>query len=419
MFLRSTCRRVANTSLLRSLPAAEGSSVEFTRYTEFDAPKETNLREALNSKEEWIAQEKVHGANFGVHGFHEGREVKFAKRSNFIRAEEFFFGYQRLTPIMTKQAPIVYQLLKEKFRCHIDAFIVYGELFGGKYNHPARGESKEIWMEFRSRMHRIAPIQSDFFPQYSPDIHFFAFELKYRTRPDEGWITCTIDEALSIFQHVPDLLYAKPMLRGSLEHCLAFNMDTYQTVIPHILGFGNMVLPGNFAEGMVLRTATRGGPSETLKNSTILKFKHRMFQESRHKNKIGERDPLLILQREISSRRGETLLLPSCFMNEKEQKSLNTILGMVCDNRLQSTISKYGLDVFCPNSDLPESEKKGFDDLVALLAKDAMKDWLKEATEEELRYSCFVKLMFANYLRHETEKFLQPKWKGIQRGENE
>ena len=385
---------------------------DFVRYTEFETPKESKLRDLMQKDDEWVAQEKVHGANFGVHVFQGGAEIKFAKRSTFIRPEEYFFGYTKLVPALTKQVPIIQQLLEERIRKKVDSFIVYGELFGGKYTHPDMGH-KELFWEFLGKMHRIAPIQTDFFPQYSPDLHFFAFELKYRSVPKGPLVTCPIDDSIAVFSGVPDFLYAKPLLRGTLEHCLGFNMDVYQTVVPHVLGLGNFVLPGNFAEGMVLRQTKRGGTESEISPHSILKFKHRMFQESRHRNKIGERDPLHVLYREISHRRGETLLDPASFMSDREISSLNSLLDLVCENRFQAVISKYGLDVFSPKSDMPESERKGPAELVELLAKDAMKDWLKERSFEELSYTNYVKLMFANYLRNECEKFVVKVWHSL------
>ncbi|KNH03941.1 RNA editing ligase [Perkinsela sp. CCAP 1560/4] len=387
------------------------NDADFVRYTEFETPKEHFLRDMMRSDDEWVAQEKVHGANFGIHVL-SGGEVKFAKRSMFIRPEEYFFGYTKIAPKLTQQMPIIQQLLEERVRKKVDSFIVFGEIFGGKYTHPAMGQ-KELFWEFLGKMHRIAPIQTDFFPQYSPDLHFFAFELKYRSLPNGPLITCPIDDSVAVFSGVPDFLYAKPLLRGTLEHCLGFNMDIYQTVVPQLLGLGNFVLPGNFAEGMVLRKAKRGGEESEIPPHSILKFKHRMFQESRHRNKIGERDPLHVLYHEISHRRGETLLDPSSFMSDSEVASLTSLLDMVCENRFQAVISKYGIDVFSPKSDMPESERKGPVELVELIAKDAMKDWLKERSFEELAYTNYVKLMFANYLRNEAEKFVVKVWQNL------
>jgi len=400
---------------------------QFTKYTEFDSPKEANLRkQMLDPNVIWCAQEKVHGANFGMHCYDEGRDIRFAKRTAFIRDNEFFFGYTRITPKLSKAVPYFRDLLREKFG-HIDAFIVFGEIFGGKYTHPHLGQEgmKEIWHDFRGQRHRIAPIQMDIFPQYHPDIHFFAFEIKYRSIPDGEWITCTVDESVSIFEQVPDFLYGKVLLRGPLKHCLAFNMDTYQTVLPHVLGLGDYVLPGNFAEGLIMRTTTRGGLESKLNNSndiskgfaTILKFKHRMFQETRHANKIGERDPLLVLQAEISREIGETIIDPASYMKPNELKSLKSLTDLVCENRLMGMLSKTGLDVFNPKSGMDEKDMKTQEDLANLVAKDAMKDWLKIATPSELRYTHFVKIMFANHVKNESDRLVAKRWNAIQKGQ--
>ena len=44
-------------------------------------------------KDEWIATEKVHGANFGIYSTDFGRTVRYAKRSGIMSPNEHFFGY--------------------------------------------------------------------------------------------------------------------------------------------------------------------------------------------------------------------------------------------------------------------------------------------------------------------------------------
>eukprot|EP00760_Papus_ankaliazontas_P032782 PhM_4_TR5964/c0_g1_i1/m.3879 len=403
-----------NRSRVLLCAAGDVAASEFCKFAEFDIPKENNVKTLIGNGDEWIAQEKVHGANFGVHVFNSGKTIKYAKRSGFIHDNEHFFGFTKLIPEWEKQVPVMYESMVAKFG-EVDAIVMNGELFGGKYVHPDL-PVKEYYAEFRGQQRRISAIQTDFFPQYSPDIHFFAFDLKYRTGPAGEWINLTPDEALDIFAKMPGLLYAKPIVRGPLEKVLSFDMDSYETVLPHILGFGNYIMPGNFGEGLVVRNAKRGGPVEGLAKSTILKFKHKLFQESRHSEKVGSRDAMQELRQSIIKKRGETLIDPEAFMTQKEIETLKVLLDMICENRLQSVISKYGLDVFDKNSALPASERKSQWDLVTLLAKDAWKDWLKEATEDELKYSHFLKRHYANYLRAEAEKFVASRWGDVSKG---
>ena len=96
------------------------------------------------------------------------------------------------------------------------------------------------------------------------------------------------------------------------------------------------------------------------------------YQESRHSEKVGTRDAMQELRQNIIRKSGETLLDPKAFMKPHELESLKTLLDMVCENRLQSVISKYGLDVFDSKSELPASERKTQWDLVVLLAEGCM-----------------------------------------------
>lgn len=77
----------------------------------------------------WVATEKVHGANFVV-GV-EGDRVHFGKRKAWLAADEPFFGWQLLAGDLADRSR---RLARE---VSWPQLVLYGELVGGGYPHPA------------------------------------------------------------------------------------------------------------------------------------------------------------------------------------------------------------------------------------------------------------------------------------------
>lgn len=128
------------------------------------------------------------------------------------------------------------------------------------------------------RPRHITAVQTDPFPQYSPNLHFYAFDIKYTMEPQSPYRLLTYDEALSIFEAIPDLLHAKAIIRGPMSKVAAFDVEHFETTIPPLVGMGNYPLKGNWAEGLVVKHCRRGEPGFDVKGQTILKFKCTAFQ---------------------------------------------------------------------------------------------------------------------------------------------
>lgn len=109
-----------------SLPTSD--NIKFMKFPkiyentgEFKAPK----------KLDWIATEKIDGSNFSVHS--DGKIVKFAKRTGFLKENEWFYNYQLIALDLSKKAKKVFNLLNtpNTTKVPLKYIVVYGELCGG------------------------------------------------------------------------------------------------------------------------------------------------------------------------------------------------------------------------------------------------------------------------------------------------
>ncbi|KNH08037.1 mitochondrial RNA ligase 2 [Perkinsela sp. CCAP 1560/4] len=396
MFSQSIFRRFRQNLLHRC------ECLPFEKYSEFDSIKETHFNEMINSSQEWIAEEKVNGANFSIHIFNRGNEVRFAKRSGFIAETEFFFGYTKLLPDFARQVPHFMSILSKKHG-DVESAIIYGELFGGKYVHPEIPQ-EERFTEFKGQKRRISPIIGDFLPQYSPDIHFYAYDVKYRKGPQKPWILLSPSESQSVFQTVPNLLYARELFRGNLKKCMAFDLDKFETLLPHLLGLGDYVIPGNIAEGIVLKSSSRGGEVIHLTKSSILKFKHRAFQEARHKDgakkgmSVEAERPKYILSQ------GETVINPLSIVNEQEKLDLDALISLVNSESWAAVCAKQ-----------EEQHGKKFSktiDATKALCESALTAWHSQDSGNcSLKFTHSMKKYFILWLSSASENFVRSVWK--------
>ena len=88
---------------------------------EFKAPK----------KLDWIATEKIDGSNFSVYS--DGNIVKFAKRTGFLKENEWFYNYQLIALDLSKKAKQVFKHLNNSntIKKPLKFVVIYGELCGG------------------------------------------------------------------------------------------------------------------------------------------------------------------------------------------------------------------------------------------------------------------------------------------------
>ncbi|KPA75194.1 putative mitochondrial mitochondrial RNA ligase 2 [Leptomonas pyrrhocoris] len=383
----------------------------FERYTEIEnsnARRISGLKAAGLFNDEWIATEKVHGANFGIYSINHGKTIRYAKRSGIMPPNEHFFGYHILIPDLTLYAQKCRELLTTQLQVSASSIIVNGELFGGKYDHPNVPKKRQSVL-VGGRARSITAVQSDPFPQYCPDLHFYAFDIKYKlNEEDTDYVTLTYDEATAIFEAIPGLLYAKAIIRGPLSKVAAFDVETFTTTIPPLVGMGDYPLKGNWAEGLVVKHHKRGKPGFDPAVLTILKFKSTAFQEISNDRLQGPRvDEMEEVRRESIQVSGVQLPdIESVIRDPEVRAATQHLLNHVCDNRLKSVLSKIGTDPF-------ETQTMTPNELATLLAKDALKDFLKEAEPKIVNSPLLLRREITRYVLFESRKYIARKWKQI------
>lgn len=275
-------------------------------------------------KETYVVQEKVHGANFSF--FTNGKEVKMAKRTDFIQENETFYNAQKVAKNYHDKVLQMFEKVKDQFP-DIETLVIYGELFGGNYNHKD-----------------VAPIKGAIKVQkgidYSPDNDFYAFDIKLN-----GTHYLDINTANALFE-ATNFFYAKTLFEGTLEEALKYPNE-FNSKIPDWL-----VLPSledNITEGVIIRPAQVkyfGNGSRV-----ILKNKNEKWSE-KTKVKRDKTD-----QKEV-------------VFTENAQAVWEEIQTYITTNRLYNVLSKEG-----------EFKPKMMGKVTGLFAQDVLTDFMKEQAE--------------------------------------
>ncbi|XQJ30930.1 mitochondrial RNA ligase 2 [Leishmania guyanensis] len=405
-------RRCLLAQLVRRSPILFSGEREalFERYSEIENAHSRRIEALKNAglfNDEWIATEKVHGANFGIYSTEHGKTLQYAKRSGIMPPHEHFFGYHILIPDLARYAQKGRELLMERLGSSPSTVIINGELFGGKYDHPSVPKRRQSVM-VAGRPRTITAVQNNAFPQYCPDLHFYAFDIKYRMTEEEDYYTMTYDEALAIFEKIPGLLYAKAIIRGPLSKVTAFDVEHFVTTIPPLVGMGDYPLKGNWSEGLVVKHRRRGEPGFDPKGLTIMKLKCTAFQEISTDRRQGPRvDEMEEVRRQSIQVSGVQLPDMESVIREPEVcQATQHLLSHVCENRLQSVLSKIGTDPFETQSMTPN-------ELSTLLAKDALKDFLKEVDAKIINAPLLIRREMTRYVLFEARKYVASRWKDI------
>jgi Rnl2 family RNA ligase len=184
----------------------------------------------------WVALEKVHGAQMVV--AIAGDQLQFGKRKAWLRHDEPFFGWQLL------RAPLTLAVQAAKARLGAHTVVLYGELYGGAYPHsavvPVPG---------------LTPVQTGIW--YAPDLRYCMFDVLVADgEADEGEFLAH-REVMALAREIG--LDSPPLLHsGPRSACLMVAMRQ-PTRVPAALGLPE--LPGNLAEGVVLKPDARARPS--------------------------------------------------------------------------------------------------------------------------------------------------------------
>ncbi|WP_284462956.1 RNA ligase, Rnl2 family [Chryseobacterium sp.] len=272
--------------------------------------------------EVFIVQEKVHGANFSF--FTDGKEIKIAKRTAFIEKNEKFYNAHYILERYKKNVIDVFQKVKTMYP-NVETVVIYGELFGGGYNH------KEV-----EPVKGAVRVQKGI--EYAPYNEFYAFDIKLN-----GITYLDTDVVNEIFEKT-GFFYAKTLFQGTLEEALRFP-NVFNSKIPTWLGLPEL---NNMCEGTIIKTLKTkyfgNGARVILKNKN-----EKWIEKSKMVKKQGK-----TVQKQI-------------VFGETAQNIWEEIQRYVTANRLNNVVSKIG-----------EFEPKMMGKIIGLFAQDILEDFEKD-----------------------------------------
>jgi Rnl2 family RNA ligase len=253
------------------------------------------------NKVKWVVTEKVHGANFSL--VYEDRKLLFAKRKDYLSWDADFFGFQQVVNQIEDRVLQLFEALSLELKA--DKYIVYGELFGGKYPHPEVPSDPDV-----------EAIQTGIY--YAPSVHFCAFDLAFEIEGKKEYLD--YDKAMAYFDQC-GILYAKPLLIGKVNEVQNFNIRINSS-IPAQLGLPE--LEQNLIEGVVVKPLNHS--QLNLSARPVVKLKNPEFDEEK---KFHESEAWSYTKKVVSKSEELTFILEEIgvYINE---------------NRLQSAISKTG-----------------------------------------------------------------------------
>lgn len=273
-------------------------------------------------KTEWIVTEKVHGANFSF--YIDENDIKIARRTGFIAEDEKFYdGWKILDKYKEKMRKLFDSIVPRP-----NLVVVYGELYGGRYNHP------NVTPEPTAKV-----VQQGI--DYCPFEDFIVFDMRINE-----YFTDYITVVDICKKHGVPVL--EPIFVGSFEEALKISEECNdaQTLVPKIhklppihdnIREGNVIKPRRplmmFAEG----------------ERAYLKDKNDKFSEVKGgKNKTAKVDPRL---------------------TPEVQQILDELTGYITEERLNGIISKFGEDIW---------NKKRSNELFGEFKKDVTEDFEKD-----------------------------------------
>jgi Rnl2 family RNA ligase len=255
-------------------------------------------------KLKWVVTEKVHGANFSF--IYENGTLKFAKRKEYLKWTDDFFGFQL---VVNKLEDAMLRLFEHLSNEIIGGkYIVYGELFGGKYPHPEVNTIKDL-----------NAIQTGVY--YTPSIEFCAFDIAIEKTDSDSKYYLDYETSLTYFKQF-GIFYAKPLFIGKFTEALNFNTRINSTIPKE---FELPELKDNLIEGVVIKPFNQID-NNTLFTRPIVKFKNTEFDEE---DKFHEAEKWSFIP-DVSSKTEDL----SFIMEE--------LRNYITQNRLKSAISKIG-----------------------------------------------------------------------------
>jgi len=287
----------------------------------------------------WLITEKIHGANFAcyVKGNDDYMDeslylYQYASRNNLLTDDQSssFYNFGSIKPETTVKMCELYKSIYDGSTKVVDEIIIYGELFGGMYEH------SEVEKVNQSRVQKGV--------QYCPDLHFKIFDIYIRYDDDSSeYMNPSYLNKICYDVGVDRIV---PRFHGTLDECLAYDNDFDSGIY---LDYGLPSVGVNVCEGYVIKPVEpfydyRG-------NRAIFKNKNDKFKEvaGERKNKVckvvelsdEDREQFELIEQYVTMNRLNNL--ESKMGELEEAKQIGQFIKGMCLDVIEDL--KYELDV--------------------------------------------------------------------------
>ena len=317
---------------------------------------------------DWIVEEKIHGANAGMRMSYEGPDdtvsVRFGRRTNWTGLDETFYGWQRLLETHTGRLLSLFRMYRDgqlfPGKPSGKTLYVYGEVFGGSYPHP---DVPIHQSHYKTTMGvEPGPVQHGIY--YCPDVRYCVYDIWSPELGFLGPLECAI-----VFERL-GFLHAKPLMRGTLEECLnKIDLETFVTTYPDQFGFPRLPasMGPNYAEGIVIKPVV---PFRlTNGNRAIFKCKRAAFREKGPKgNNPRSRQPKAAMRPSLADLSPEALETINYLIEDASR--------YIVEPRLNNVISKLG-----PGKVDPRTGKPNYARIAGHFAQDALKEFAENKSD--------------------------------------
>lgn len=220
------------------------TNTEFSKYNSIEKFKTNNSKQIkaikahITNETEFFALEKIHGCNFSITLYKDDTGVityKWGKRNSYLseNEEQTFYSAHY---VIDKYSNACVNLFKDYIskNQNTEKLVIYGELFGGNYNH------KDVENNTSYKM-----VQKEI--QYTPYIEWIVFDIISFEDNDPQVLKYTDVIELCVQFNIPVI---KPFAIGTFDEMIEIN-PTFNTMIPEL--FGLPKIEPNIAEGFIVR----------------------------------------------------------------------------------------------------------------------------------------------------------------------
>lgn len=202
---------------------------------------------------EWIAEEKIHGANFSFTFDVQSGQIIPGKRSSFLTSEGKFHNHLQVYERYSSKLTELFKAVLDRFGSSdykISEIIIYGEIFGGEL--------------------KKKPVQTGIF--YCPHREFIPFDIAITPSGSKRYLS--YPDSRKLFSEFG--FYPVPVIATGKFSDLITLSTVFESHVPALLGCNEGVPSENYAEGYVLRPIEdvyiNGG-------RTVFKYKNPRFAE--------------------------------------------------------------------------------------------------------------------------------------------